>query len=66
MLGLGVKLMFSDRVGIMLRGRLMMPMTFAGVGFYAGTGGAGLTMNSWVAPLQGDFNGGLIIKLGGN
>lgn len=63
-LGLGVKLMFSERVGIMLRGRLMMPMTFAGAGVYLGTGGAGLSMNSWVAPLQGDFNGGLIIKLG--
>jgi hypothetical protein len=63
-LGLGVKVMFSDRVGIMLRGRFMMPMTFAGAGFYVGGGGSGVTMNSWVAPLQGDFNGGLIIKLG--
>ncbi|MFK5857157.1 MAG: hypothetical protein QM503_13590 [Bacteroidota bacterium] len=63
-LGLGVKMMVSDRIGIMLRGRLMMPMSFAGVGFYAGSGGSGLSMNSYVAPLQGDFNGGLIIKLG--
>jgi len=65
-LGLGVKIMFSERVGIMLRGRLLMPMTFSGAGFYVGTGGSGMTMNSWVQPLQGDFNGGLIIKLGGN
>jgi len=65
-LGLGVKVMFSERVGIILRGRLMMPMSFAGVGFYAGTGGSGLSMNGYVAPLQGDFNGGLIIKVGGN
>ena len=64
--GLGVKLMFSERVGIMLRGRLMMPMTFGGVGMYFGTGGSGVSVNSWVAPLQGDFNGGLIIKLGGS
>lgn len=63
-LGLGVKMMVSDRIGIMLRGRLMMPMSFAGVGFYAGSGGSGLSMNSYVAPLQGDFSGGLIIKLG--
>ena len=63
-LGLGVKIMFSDRVGIMLRGRLLMPMNFAGVGFYAGSGGSGLTMNSYVTPLQGDFNAGVIIKLG--
>ena len=64
MLGLGVKIMFSERVGIMLRGRLMMPMNFAGTSFYIGTGGSGLSVNSYVSPLQGDFNGGLIIKLG--
>ncbi len=58
--------MFSERVGVMLRGRLMMPMYFGGVGIYAGTGGAGVGVSSVVAPLQGDFNGGLIIKLGGN
>ncbi|RLD35398.1 MAG: hypothetical protein DRI83_06855 [Bacteroidetes bacterium] len=65
-LGLGVKIMFSDRIGIMLRGRLLMPMYFGGVGVYAGTGGSGVSVNSVVAPLQGDFNGGLIIKIGGN
>ena len=65
-LGLGVKMMFSDRIGIMLRGRLLMPMYFGGVGVYAGTGGSGVSVNSVVAPLQGDFNGGLIIKIGGN
>ena len=65
-LGLGVKVMFFDRIGIMLRGRLLMPMYFGGVGMYAGTGGSGVSVNSVVAPLQGDFNGGLIIKIGGN
>ena len=64
--GLGVKVMFSERIGIMLRGRLMMPMYFGGVYLYGGTGGAGAGVSSVVAPLQGDFNGGLIIKLGGN
>jgi hypothetical protein len=62
--GLGVKFMFSDHIGIMLRGRFMMPMFFGGVGFYVGTGGAGLGLNSYAAIIQGDFNGGLIIKLG--
>ena len=62
--GLGVKIMFSDRVGVMLRGRLMMPMFFGGVGFYLGTGGSGLTLNSYSTIVQGDFNGGLVIKLG--
>ena len=64
-LGLGVKIMFSERVGIMLRGRLMMPMLFGGGGLYFGTGGGGAYVSSVVAPWQGDFNGGLVIKLGG-
>jgi hypothetical protein len=62
--GVGVKVMFSDRVGIMLRGRLMMPMYFGGISMYAGTGGSGVGVSSFVAPLQGDFNGGLVISLG--
>jgi hypothetical protein len=64
--GLGVKIMFSERIGIILRGRLLMPMTFGGTSFYFGTGGSGLAVNTWVTPLQGDFNGGLIIRVGGN
>ena len=64
--GLGVKIMFSERIGIILRGRLLMPMTYGGTSFYFGTGGSGLAVNTWVTPLQGDFHGGLIIKLGGN
>lgn len=64
-LGLGVKIMLGDRIGIIGRGRLLMPLHFSGIGFWAGSGGSGLTVNSYVYPLQGDFNIGLIIKLGG-
>lgn len=65
--GLGVKVMFSERVGIMLRGRLMLPMMFSGVGAYYGYGGGGgLTVNSYSSMVQGDFNGGLVFKLGNN
>ncbi len=67
-LGLGAKLMVSERVGIMLRGRLMMPMNFGGVGGYYGIGsggsGGGLYVDSYAAIVQGDFSGGLIISLG--
>ena len=62
--GLGVKVMFTDNIGIMLRGRLLMPMYFGGVYMYGGTGGAGAGVSTVVAPLQGDFNGGLLIKIG--
>jgi len=68
--GLGVKVMFSDRVGIMLRGRLMLPMMFGGVGAYYGLGtggsGGGLYVDTYSSFVQGDFNGGLIFKLGNN
>jgi hypothetical protein len=61
----GLKIPISDKVGIRLQGRLLMPMYFAGVGFYAGigTGGAstGLSMNGGVVAFQGDFQGGLYI-----
>jgi len=60
----GLKIPISDRIGIRLQGRLLMPMYFAGVGFYAGigTGGAssGLSMNGGVIAFQGDFQGGLV------
>jgi len=63
-IGGGMKVMFSDRVGIRLQGRLLMPMYFAGVGFYAGigTGGAssGLSLNTGSVMFQGDFQGGLV------
>ena len=63
-LGAGLKIMLSDRIGIIARGRLLMPMQFAGVGFSVGTGGSGLSANSYITPLQGDFTAGLVIRLG--
>ena len=63
----GMKIAVSDRIGIRLQGRFLMPMYFAGVGFYAGigTGGAssGLSMNGGVIAFQGDFQGGLYFML---
>ncbi len=61
---LGTKIFFSDKVGIRLQGALMMPMYFSGVGFYFGTGGSGLTTYSYVPMVQGNFNAGLIFRLG--
>ena len=67
-LGLGAKITISKRVGVILRGRLMLPMVFAGVGGYygIGTGGSsgGLYVNSYTAIVQGDFSGGLVFSLG--
>jgi hypothetical protein len=63
-LGGGVKIWFSDRVGIRLQGRLMLPMFWGGAGFTVGTGGAGFTVGAGTSMVQGDFTGGLIIGLG--
>ena len=65
-LGAGLKIMLTDRIGLMARGRLMMPMQFAGVGFTVGTGGSGFSAGTYITPLQGDFTAGLIFRLGGS
>ena len=67
-LGLGAKIALTDKVGVILRGRLMMPMVFAGAGGYYGIGGGGssggLYVNSYATIVQGDFSGGLYFKVG--
>ena len=67
-LGLGGKIYFTDRIGIRLQGRLLMPMYFGGVGAYCGIGtggsGCGLSLNSWVPIVQGDFSGGIFFVIG--
>lgn len=67
-LGLGARIEITDRVGVILRGRLLIPMVFSGVGAYYGMGsggsGGGLTVNSYSSIIQGDFSGGLYFSLG--
>ncbi len=59
----GLKIALSEKVGIRLQGRLLMPTYFAGVGFYISPGGSGLSLNSGAVLFQGDFQGGLYIML---
>jgi hypothetical protein len=63
-LGGGVKVMFSDALGLRLQGRLFMPMYFGGASFYVGTGGAGVGVSSVIPVIQGDFSAGLIFAFG--
>jgi hypothetical protein len=63
-LGGGAKIWLTDRVGIRLQGRLMLPMFWGGVGFTVGTGGSGFSVGAGTSMVQGDFTGGLIIALG--
>lgn len=63
-LGGGAKIWFSDRVGIRLQGRLLLPMFWGGAGFTVGTGGAGMTVGAGTTMVQGDLTAGLVIALG--
>jgi len=63
-LGGGAKIFLSERIGIRLEGRLMMPITWAGGGFMVGTGGSGFYLGGGSAILQGSLTAGLIIALG--
>ena len=66
--GLGAKVYISERVGLIFRGRFMLPINFNGVGFYYGIGGGGsgggLSLNSYAQMVQIDLSGGLVIRLG--
>lgn len=59
----GVKIYMSDKVGLRLQGRLLMPMYFSGFGFYGGSGGSGMSMYAGVIAFQGDVSAGLIFRI---
>ena len=62
--GGGAKIMFSEKVGLRLEGRLMMPITWAGGGFMVGTGGSGLYLGGGSAIIQASLTAGIIVALG--
>ena len=65
-LGGGLKYYFSDHVGIRLQARIFLPMQFAGVGFGCGSGGCSSGVSGYTSTIQGDFTGGIVLKLGGS
>lgn len=66
--GLGIKYFVSDKFGLRLQARLLMPLYFSGAGFGCGIGtggascGGGVGMGSEI--LQADFTGGVILRVG--
>lgn len=59
----GVKIYLSEKFGLRLQGRLLMPLYVSGGGFYVGTGGAGVSVGAGVPILQADLSAGLIIVI---
>ena len=63
----GAKFYFSDRLGIRLQGRFLLPLNFYDTGLFVGigTGGGsgGITFSGTTFIYQGDFTAGLIIRL---
>lgn len=62
--GGGGKFYLSDKVGIRLQARLLMPLNFSGVGMWCGTGGCSVGVGSWATLLQADFTGGVFFRIG--
>lgn len=62
-LGAGVKIFPSEKIGIRLQGRLLMPFSFGSAGLWCGTGGCSAGVGTTSVFLSGDFTAGLIILL---
>ena len=62
--GAGLKIMLSDKIGIRLQGRLLLPMRFEGLFIGIGTGGTSGGASFSVPLIAGDFTAGLVIRLG--
>ena len=68
--GAGLKLWLSDMIGIRLQGSMLLPMVYNGFGFGCGIGTGGTScggnLYTRITPFQGEFSGGLIIKISPN
>jgi hypothetical protein len=60
--GGGLNIDVSEKIGLRMQGRLLMPMWFESGYLYAGSGGAGVGVSAGVPLIQGDFLGGLTLK----
>jgi hypothetical protein len=67
-LGGGLRYYLSDRIGIKVQARLLLPMQFSSIGFGCGIGtggsGCGAGVSTYTSIIQGDFTGGIVLKLG--
>ena len=68
--GGGTKIWISDMIGIRLQANMLMPLVYNGAGFGCGIGTGGSSCGGGIytriTPFQGEFSGGLIIKISKN
>jgi opacity protein-like surface antigen len=62
-LGAGVKIYPSERVGLRLQGRLLLPFQWGSGSLWCGTGGCSIGVGTTSVFLSGDLTAGLIIRL---
>jgi hypothetical protein len=62
--GLGAKVWLSERIGLRLQGRILMPTLWSSTGFWCGTGGCGLGFGGGSVWPQGDIGVGLAFRFG--
>lgn len=62
-LGAGVKIYLSERIGLRLHAKMLLPFQWGGGGLWCGTGGCGVGVGASTSFVQGDVGGGLIIRL---
>jgi hypothetical protein len=60
----GLKVNMSEKIGLRLQARVLMPIYYAGGTVYVGTGGGGYGVSGGILGVQGDFTAQLVIKLG--
>ncbi len=61
--GLGVKILASERFGLRLQARALMPIDFAGVGIFCGMGGCSGGVGGAIQFFQMDFSGGVFFRI---
>jgi hypothetical protein len=62
-MGGGIKIFMTDAIGLRIGGRFMLPMQFAGGGFYWGSGGGGIGIGTSTSVIQGELTAGILLAL---
>jgi hypothetical protein len=61
----GVKVALNERISLKLRAAMLMPLQFGSAGIFCGSGsGCGVGVGASTTIIQGDFSGGIVLKLG--